>query len=117
MEQYVLQYLYVCSGAIQIRKEEKKESESVTENRGEYGTQVLDEQDGNKDTTEEQKASVAAATTAIELERNTPVQDSHEYLYYYYDENRSEETDEFLDDTHIVHVAPHWWWQEPMDPH
>lgn len=45
------------------------------------------------------------------------VQDSHEYLYYYYDENRSEETDEFLDDTHIVHVAPHWWWQEPMDPH
>lgn len=45
------------------------------------------------------------------------VQNSHEYLHYYYDENRDEKTDEFLKDNNIVHVAPHWWWQEPVDPH
>ena len=44
-------------------------------------------------------------------------QNSHEHLYYYYDENRNEKTDEFLRGTHIVHVAPHWWWQEPTAPH
>ena len=44
-------------------------------------------------------------------------QDDHEYLYYYYDENRNEETDDFLESTYIVHVAPHWWWQEPAAPH
>lgn len=201
------------------KRKDKKEPESVTEN-SEDGTQVLDEQDGNKDTTEEQKASVAAVTTAIELERNTPVQeinsdmyewphdnvwfegykepdmviylaqnkewfdeivatfqkyegrdihgvigwdeeqqmayydhflredvlpiydkyeqffregiiasigvgeeivsfdpmrDSSGILYYYYDENANEKTDEFLEDNSIVHVAPHWWWQEADD--
>lgn len=201
---------------------DKKESESVTENSEEDNTQVLDEKDSDNTITEEQKVSVAAATTAIELERNTPVheinsdmyewphgnsryanlrepdmviylaqrkewfdeivatfqkyegRDIHgaigwdeeqqmayydhflredvlpiydkyeqffqEYiirsigvreriisfhanrnsqgnLYYYYDENTNEKTDEFLEDNSIVHVAPHWWWQEPMDPH
>ena len=200
---------------------DKKEPESVTEN-SEDDTQVLDEQDGDKGAAEGQKASVAAATTAIELERNTPVheinsdmyewphdnvwfegykepdmviylaqnkewfdeivatfqkyegrdihgvigwdeeqqmayydhflredvlpiydkyeqffregiiasigvgeeivsfdpmRDSSGILYYYYDENANEKTDEFLEDNSIVHVAPHWWWQEPMDPH
>ena len=42
---------------------------------------------------------------------------SHEILYYYYDENRNEKTDEFLEDNSIVHVAPHWWWQEADDPY
>ena len=45
------------------------------------------------------------------------VHNSHEILYYYYDETRNEETDENLEDNSIVHVAPHWWWQQPADPH
>ena len=45
------------------------------------------------------------------------VQNSHEYLHYYYDENRDKETDEFLDSNSIVHLAPHWWWREPDAPH
>ena len=45
------------------------------------------------------------------------VNDPYEYLYYYYDENRNEKTDEFLRGNHIVHVASHWWWQEPTAPH
>lgn len=43
-------------------------------------------------------------------------QNPHEFLYYYYDEMRDEVTDEFLDSNNIVHVAPHWWWQEPTAP-
>ena len=47
-------------------------------------------------------------------------QNSHEFLYYYYDENRNKDIDEFMGNTDFVHVAPHWywWWQEPMnEPH
>lgn len=205
-----------------MKRKNKKELESVTENSGEDGTHAIDEKGSDNTTTEEQKASVAAATTAIELERNTPVQEinsdmyewpheniwfegykepdlviylaqnkewfdelvatfqkyegkdiygvvgwdeeqqmvyyehmfredvlaiydkyeqffregiissidvtgdiisfhanrnSQGYLHYYYDENRNEETDKFLESNYIVHVAPHWWWRQPADPH
>ena len=35
-----------------------------------------------------------------------------EAIWYFYDENVSEETSEYISHYYMVNIAPHWWWVE-----
>ena len=35
-----------------------------------------------------------------------------EAIWYFYDENVSEETSEYINHYYMVNIAPHWWWVE-----
>ena len=35
-----------------------------------------------------------------------------EAIWYFYDENISEETSEYINHNYMVNIAPHWWWVE-----